>query len=136
MTPERLATLHSNSFTVPRPWSADAFRGLLAQKNIHLIPHEHGFALMSIGGGEAELLTLAVDPEHRRQGIARGLMTAMDALCRNHDVAEVFLEVVDNNAPARALYAAHGFTVKGARKDYYTGATGAKVSAVVMAKTL
>lgn len=136
MTPEHLAELHGASFTVPRPWSADEFRGLLAQKNIRLIPHAHGFALISIAGPEAELLTLAVDPNQRRQGIARGLMLAMETQSRALNIEEIFLEVVDNNAPARALYDAHGFTVKGARKNYYNGPKGTKVSAVVMAKTL
>jgi ribosomal-protein-alanine N-acetyltransferase len=136
MKPERLAALHNASFTTPRPWSADEFRGLLAQKNIHLIAHPHGFALISVAGPEAELLTLAVDPQQRRQGIALGLMTALEGLCLSYSVEEVFLEVVDNNAPARALYLANGYAVKGARKDYYNGPKGTKVSAVVMAKIL
>lgn len=136
MTPERLAELHSQSFTTPRPWSADEFRGLLAQDNTNLIPHDHGFALVSIAGLEAELLTLAVDPEQRRQGIARDLMNQMEQFCTAQNVEEIFLEVVDNNHAARALYNAFGFTVKGARKDYYNGPKGTKVSAVVMAKNL
>jgi ribosomal-protein-alanine N-acetyltransferase len=136
MTPERLAALHNASFTTPRPWSADEFRGLLAQNNIHLIPHPHGFALISIAGPEAELLTLAVDPDQRRQGIAQGLMAAMETQCRSQNIEEVFLEVVEDNTAARALYVANGFTVKGARKDYYNGPKGTKVSAVVMAKML
>jgi ribosomal-protein-alanine N-acetyltransferase len=136
MTPERLAELHANSFTTPRPWSTDEFRGLLAQDNIHLIPHDHGFALISIAGPEAELLTLAVDPDQRRQGIARGLMMQMEKFCMAHKVEEIFLEVVEGNTPARALYVVHDFTVKGARKDYYNGPKGTKISAVVMAKTL
>ncbi len=136
MTPERLAALHGDCFTIPRPWSADEFRGLLTQKNIHLISHPHGFALISIAGPEAELLTLAVDPDQRRQGFANTLMADMETHCRAENVEEVFLEVVDTNAPARALYVACGYTVKGARKDYYNGPNGTKVSAVVMAKTL
>jgi ribosomal-protein-alanine N-acetyltransferase len=136
MTPERLAALHSASFTTPRPWTADEFRGLLTQKNIHLIPHTHGFALLSIAGPEAELLTIAVDPAQRRQGIARALMAKLETVCQSQNVEEVFLEVVENNAPACELYTRCGFVIKGARKDYYNGAKGAKVSAVVMAKII
>lgn len=136
MTPERLAYLHANSFTTPRPWSAEEFRELLAQDTIQLIPHEHGFALIRFAGPEAELLTLAVDPNKRRQGIAHGLMMQMERFCLTHKVAEIFLEVVDTNTAARALYQSRGFTVKGARKDYYNGPNGTKVSAVVMSKSL
>jgi ribosomal-protein-alanine N-acetyltransferase len=136
MTPERLAALHADSFTIPRPWSVDEFRGLLAQNNTHLITHPHGFALIRIAGPEAELLTLAVDPNQRRQGFANTLMTDMETHCRAQNIEEIFLEVVDTNAPARGLYDACGYSVKGARKDYYNGPKGTKVSAVVMAKTL
>jgi ribosomal-protein-alanine N-acetyltransferase len=31
----------------------------------------------------------------------------------------VYLEVRESNAPARALYAAHGFQEAGRRKEYY-----------------
>jgi ribosomal protein S18 acetylase RimI-like enzyme len=32
---------------------------------------------------------------------------------------QIYLEVRESNAPARALYAAHGFTEVGRRKGYY-----------------
>jgi len=136
MTPERLAQIHGDSFTVPRPWSSAEFRDLLTQEAVHLIPHEHGFALIMVAGPEAELLTLAVDPTHRRQGIASTLMDAMETHCRDQSVVEIFLEVVENNTPARALYDARGYTIKGARKDYYNGPKGQKISATVMAKSI
>lgn len=136
MTPERLAQIHAMCFTVPRPWSADEFRDLLAQPSVHLIEDQHGFALAMLMGPEAELLTLAVDPDHRRQGIATVLMDRLEQFCSEHTVQELFLEVVDTNAPARALYQQRGFVPKGARKDYYSDPKGVKSSAVVMAKTL
>jgi len=136
MTPERLAELHAQCFETPRPWSADEFKDLLAQNSTHLIPHQHGFALIMLAGPEAELLTLAVDPAHRRQGIARQLIASLETLCRENRVEDVFLEVVDTNVGAQALYAATGFERRGARKDYYNGPKGTKVSAIIMAKSL
>jgi ribosomal-protein-alanine N-acetyltransferase len=136
MTPERLAELHALCFTVPRPWSVQEFQDLLKQDAVRLIPHEHGFALGMLMGPEAELLTLAVDPLQRRQGIATQLIDALEATCRDLCVEEIFLEVVETNDPARALYDACGYSCKGARKDYYTGPKGTKSSAVVMAKRL
>ena len=135
MTPERLAQIHADSFIVPRPWSADEFRNLLAQKNPQLILHQHGFALIMLAGPEAELLTLAVDPPQRRRGFASLLMRDMESICSEHGVQDIFLEVVEQNTAARALYAGHGYTVRGARKDYYNGPKGTKVSAIVMGKS-
>ena len=136
MTPERLADIHTASFTVPRPWSADEFRAVLARQNTKLIPHEHGFALIMLAGPEAELLTLAIDPDQRRRGFASILMQDMETVCGEHGVQDIFLEVVEQNTSARALYEQHGYTVRGARKDYYNGPKGTKVSAVVMGKSL
>ena len=41
-----------------------------------------GFVLARIAADEAEILTLAVVPAHRRRGIARGLMAAAAAAAR------------------------------------------------------
>jgi len=136
MTPERLAELHAQCFHTPRPWSADEFKDLLAQNSTHLIHHKHGFALIMLAGPEAELLTLAVDPAHRRQGIARQLIAKLETTCRENNVEDVFLEVVDTNIGAQSLYTATGFERRGARKDYYNGPKGTKVSAIIMAKSL
>jgi ribosomal-protein-alanine N-acetyltransferase len=69
-----------------------------------------------LAGGEAEILTLAVAPSSRRQGIARALVAAVVA-----EVADVpvFLEVAADNEPAQVLYTDAGFTACGRRRDYY-----------------
>jgi ribosomal-protein-alanine N-acetyltransferase len=43
---------------------------------------------------------------------------AVDTL-RARGVKQIYLEVRDSNAPARALYAGHGFKEVGRRKAYY-----------------
>ena len=71
--------------------------------------------LRATAGGEAEILNLAVDPAHRRQGVA-------SALLRDADLGrfeEVYLEVRESNSAARALYAAFGFVESGVRPNYY-----------------
>lgn len=65
-----------------------------------------------VGGGEIEVLNLAVDPAFRREGIATALMQSVPA---DH----VFLEVRESNASAIALYQQLGFTEVGRRPDYY-----------------
>ncbi|MEO0380269.1 MAG: GNAT family N-acetyltransferase, partial [Pseudomonadota bacterium] len=68
--------------------------------------------------GEAELLTIATHPDHRRQGIARALM--QDWMRSASALAETaFLELAADNAGAAALYAQFGFECVAQRPNYY-----------------
>src|SRR4051794_39682003 len=52
-----------------------------------------------------------VAPESRGQGIGRELLGALIARARQQEgLEQIILAVVSENAPARALYRAHGFT--------------------------
>ncbi len=62
---------------------------------------------------------VAVAPEARRRGVGRELVSALARCAREKRLAFLTLEVREGNAPARALYAASGFTEVGRRKDYY-----------------
>lgn len=64
---------------------------------------------------EAEILTLAVDTEARRRGVASALLRAFLA---SHN-GKVFLEVRCSNLPGQRLYERSGFTVCGVRRGYY-----------------
>lgn len=74
--------------------------------------------------GEFEILNLAVDPAHRRQGIAKALLDHQLARGGVH-----FLEVRESNNAARKLYEGLGFEVIGTRRDYYRNP---EESAIVM----
>ncbi|MBW3560159.1 MAG: GNAT family N-acetyltransferase [Proteobacteria bacterium] len=93
---------------------------------------EAGFILLRSVGPEAEILTLAVAPELRRQGLGRALLDAGLSAARQHGAEAVFLEVAADNAPAAALYAASGFTAVGVRRGYYLRAGGSAVDAVTL----
>ncbi len=137
MTAEELARLHAACFDhAPRAWSAAEFADLLALPANKLIYAQHGFALVQMAGPEAEILTVAVDPAHRRQGIARSLMAELITLARAHGASALFLEVAQTNAAARALYVAEGFAEIGTRKNYYSGPGGQKTTAIVMRQDL
>lgn len=131
MTPEALAALHRLCFISPRPWSTDEFRALLAQPMCHLDVRENAFILGRTIAGEAELLTLAVHPEHRRAGIGRSLIAAFEAAAQTRQATEAFLEVSATNHAANALYEACGYRELGRRKGYYAG-----VDARVLRKSL
>ena len=78
-----------------------------------------GYGGISIVADEAEIITVAVSPAHRRQGIARALMEHMLYLAEDAR-ASVYLEVRASNTPARELYRSLGFAETGVRKNYYT----------------
>ena len=54
---------------------------------------------------------------------------------RIHHVSRIFLEVAENNIPARRLYEKAGFSEIGRRKNYYKTKSGF-CDAICMAKTV
>ena len=69
--------------------------------------------------GTAEVLNLAVVPEHRGRGLGGILLDAGLAAVRARGGSEVFLEVRASNTVAQALYAGRGFRMEGRRRSYY-----------------
>ena len=99
-------------------------------------PMKRGFLLARAASDEAEILTLAVDPAHRRQGIARDLVTCALGACPDLGAARLFLEVAADNPAALALYDSLGFAEIGRRKRYYPRPNAAAVDAVVMRRAV
>ena len=136
MSAGSLAKLHAQCFLTPRPWSSKEFQELLLQTSVHLVSKDYGFIVGMLIGSEAELLTLAVDPQQHRKGIATKLLKEFENLCRSNTIKKIILEVMETNRPALKLYETNNFIVQGARKDYYSGVNGIKVSAIIMTKVL
>lgn len=132
MTPEALAAIHARAMTVPRPWTAQTFRAFLYAPGALLTTSGKGFALGRIIADESELLTLAVDPDARRQGHARRCLTDLIARARDGGARRMHLEVAADNHAAIALYTAAGFEVTGRRKGYYTPTGAPPVDALSM----
>ena len=70
-------------------------------------------------GIEAEILTIAVRPHRRRQGIATEILEHLLTEARDAGSAECFLEVRAKATGTHALYRSVGFTVVGRRANYY-----------------
>lgn len=68
--------------------------------------------------GAAELISMWVAPTHRRQGVAERLAREVVKWARTEGYDELTLSVVDDNAPALALYQTLGFTPTGATAPY------------------
>jgi [ribosomal protein S18]-alanine N-acetyltransferase len=136
VTPAALATLHHAAFTTPRPWSEAEIAGLMQGAGVFCLGDTRGFVMGRAIAGEAEVLTLAVAPDHRRQGVARGLMQAFAAHALQASAETAFLEVAADNVAAIALYLSLGYTQAGRRKGYFETPAGSRIDALVMAKPL
>ena len=137
ITPEDMALLHGRAFAGQgRAWSAAEFAGLLASEHVFATADPHAIALARVIAGEAELLTLATDPAHRRRGLARACLARTEAAAAARQAVQMFLEVAHDNAPALALYRAAGYAESGRRAGYYRRPDGSRADAVTMFKTL
>ena len=136
MTPEALAALHARCFSMPRPWSAAEFSGLLSMNGVILKSSEAGFILGRVIADESELLTLAIDPAKQRQGHGKRLLAAFENESRKHGAKQAFLEVAASNIAARTLYERAGYRESGRRAGYYKPPEGEKIDAILMRKPL
>lgn len=134
---DMLVALHARAFE--KPWSADEFAKLLQNPTTFALVSPAvapvGFILGWAVAGEAEILTVAVAPEARRQGVGRELVTAAAAAAIVRGASSIHLEVAEDNGAARALYAGLGYQETGRRGGYYAGA-GAPVDAILMRRDL
>src|SRR3954447_7116055 len=120
---DRIVQLEEMAFHDPWP------REMLAYELAH--PHALLLVASRTGGppdayaafrhavGEAELLRIGVNPEARRQGLARVLILEGLERLRRLDVQVCFLEVRVDNQSAIDLYERLGFSCTGHRKGYY-----------------
>ncbi len=134
-----VAEIHAASFD--RPWGLMEFERLLAEENIltHAAAHAggiDGFVLSRLAADEAEILSIAVNPRRRGEGVAGRLLAAhREALVLNR-IRTLFLEVEDGNTSAIALYKRQGFADVSRRDAYYRKADGSAATAIVMRRAL
>jgi ribosomal-protein-alanine N-acetyltransferase len=129
----------------PTPWSARAYRyeitqnehsimlvvrpkvharGLLARLRDQLEPARPG-SLLGYAGlwlllDEAHICTIAVHPEHRRQGLGELLLLALLDQGMEGGTRRATLEVRVSNLVAQGLYHKYGFEIVSIRKRYYS----------------
>lgn len=135
----RLAALHGASFH--RGWGEGEFETMIAERNtlvqrLRLRSNVIGFAVSRIAADEAEILSIAIDAGYRGQGFSRNLLLTHLGHLAGRGVRTVFLEVEENNQPARRLYERAGFAVAGRRERYYREAGGLELNALVMRRNL
>lgn len=133
------AFLHAQCFEDlgERPWTADEFVGLLATPGcfgLLLVAdgQPDGFAVARVAADEAEILTLGVAPPARRRGGGSRLLSVLEYRCRRRGAQSLFLDVAEDNLPARCLYAGRGFTVVGRREAYFDRGKRGRTAAMTM----
>ena len=139
---EAMSAIHASGFV--QPWSAPDLAALLeAPGGYGLVVRgadagdgARGFILARVVADEAEVLTLAVDPTARRQGVARALIEAAAGAALNAGAEALFLEVAADNGPAIQLYETAGFERVGLRQNYYHRGGETTVDALVLRRTL
>ncbi|WP_417694732.1 ribosomal protein S18-alanine N-acetyltransferase [Roseibium sp.] len=127
-----LSDIHAKSFA--HAWNGDELHRMMQESGALMLvarsPGQdrsaslRGFVLIRTVAGEAEVLTLAVHPEHRGRGLARALMQHALFQLYSDRCDCLFLEVDAANAPALHLYKALGFRKVGERKSYYSSGDG------------
>jgi ribosomal-protein-alanine N-acetyltransferase len=70
-------------------------------------------------GVEADVLTVAVLPEYRRQGIAKEFMHQIEEWSKARGASAMMLEVEHTNESAIELYKSLGYMKISVRMDYY-----------------
>jgi ribosomal-protein-alanine N-acetyltransferase len=134
-----LATLHGAAFR--RGWSEDEIERLLLDQAV--IAHRAtagralaGFILSRRAANEAEILSVAVASARRGRGLARRLLDLHLRRLAGLGTTAVFLEVDEDNVPARRLYARAGFREVGRRPAYYAHDTQPPSNALVLRRDL
>ena len=134
-----LAALHALSFR--RGWSENEFGRLLLEQKV--LAHRAmiagaivGFILSRYAADEAEILSIAVAARRRRRGVAGRLLDRHLRSLAGLGVNSVFLEVDEDNRPARRLYARAGFDEVGRRESYYPHGEAGAHAALVLRRDL
>jgi len=135
----RLAQLHGASFH--RGWGEAEFENMLAERNtlvhrLRLGRRTIGFAVSRMAGDEAEILSIAIDDGYRGRGLSRELLLTHLGHLAGRGLRTIFLEVEENNQPARRLYERAGFSVVGRRERYYRSIDGEQLNALLMRRDL
>lgn len=106
------------------PWPEAAIESELQNPlSLWLVAEENGQVIGYVGSqsvlGEADIMNVAVDPDFRRRGVARSLLTHLQQALAQQQVHSLTLEVRASNVSAITLYETLGFVQVGRRPNYY-----------------
>ncbi len=134
-----LAAIHVASFN--RGWSEQEFEQLLTDRSVVADRAASGrkpvgFIVSRRAADEAEILSVAVARAWRGRGLSRKLLDLHLRRLAGLGLRAVFLEVDEDNVPARKLYARAGFLQVGRRPGYYAQGRDKAAAALVLRRDL
>ena len=120
-----IETIERRSY--PTPWSRSMFAGELSKPSsicLGAFDAEQdelvGYLIISRYVDAWHVMNVAVEPAHRRRGIATALLDRLFELTAEDGRRGYTLEVRVSNTHAIALYERLGFEGRGIRRGYYT----------------
>ncbi|HTF99286.1 MAG TPA: ribosomal protein S18-alanine N-acetyltransferase [Nitrospirota bacterium] len=123
---DQVLVIEHSSFSMP--WSKNLFLSEFRSPGVSTLLVALGdapvrtvsaFIIYWIVADEMHILNLAVDPEQRRQGIAKTLVLSALRRAFEKGAKRAFLEVRASNIPAYKLYLGLGFSGTSVRREYY-----------------
>tara|TARA_R100001377_G_scaffold62346_3_gene38211 strand:- start:973 stop:1461 length:489 start_codon:yes stop_codon:yes gene_type:complete len=132
----------SENLSLQNPWSkrvfSDCLRSgyecwVLATRD-RIVAH----GVLSVGAGEAHVLTICVHPDFRHMGYGRRMLKHLLDKAAKKSAKVCFLEVRPSNKVAIALYLSLGFVQVGERRHYYPANPGEQVreDALILSRLL
>ena len=109
---------HEDAFsleTLENTIKDEHFMGFVVEEGTEVI----GYVFVTYFGDEANLLKIAIDKFYRKKGIAKSLLLKCIEEFKELYITNFFLEVDENNNPARKLYESLGFEKTRIRNNYY-----------------
>jgi len=86
-----------------------------------------GYTVASVNGKEGHVISVAVNPRHRRKAIGRALLSAVVAKLAEEGIEQIHLEVRKGNAGGISFYKRMGYRVFSEIRHYYADGEGAWV---------
>lgn len=111
------------------PWSENAFlsettspysHSLIAVDNNNMVV---GYIIANCVYENGAINNLGVALTHRKQGIAKQLISEYISIAKQKKVSDITLEVRQSNTPAISLYESFGFKTISIRKNFYKNPT-------------
>ncbi|MBX2869276.1 MAG: ribosomal protein S18-alanine N-acetyltransferase [Acidiferrobacterales bacterium] len=118
------------------PWShknlLEGVRGGSGAMVVYLNEVPIGYYVVSIAAGVHEIQNIVVFNCYQGRGLGQRLLSMILTHALKDSKAEVWLEVRESNACARAIYEKAGFCVSGVRKNYYYCENDSREDAILM----
>ncbi|TLG73909.1 ribosomal protein S18-alanine N-acetyltransferase [Culicoidibacter larvae] len=119
----QIGEIETSQFHQSREQSKQSLLEAIANPNMNVLILEGedclGYIWYQFAGDYSEIISIYIDPQVRKQGLASRLIADYLQLMKNSGIVTVSLEVRASNIAAQKVYLKNGFEAVGSRKNYY-----------------